>query len=343
MRFAARSVAKWTLAAIFCAAVGFALLLGVAFPWLIGEEAFRDSVSAALGRELHYSNFDLEYFPPRIILDSPTLGGVDAFVRADRAVLRVSLVPMLARIVLVDSAAIEGARLQVVRSAEGVRWVSEKENTESSVALRNRAVMRFAIRSLTIPGALLAFEDRTVSPPIRWELRNSELQLHMDAFELRPRFTISGEIATGGHVVAEGEVTATGEVDASIRLDAVLIAAGRSYFSSGAEVDGALTGTITALGPHVACDLDLSEGRLTLGQIVLRGPLKITGKIDRETRPPQGQLEVDATAAELQFGDFFTKPPGTRGLVRGRVTSDAEGTLAIDAWTFEMDDFEGRV
>mgnify|MGYP006979360661 CR=1 FL=1 len=57
----------------------------------------------------------------------------------------------------------------------------------------------------------------------------------------------------------------------------------------------------------------------------------------------QGQVELDATAAELRFGDFFTKPPGTRGLVRGQLTSASDGTLAVDTWKFEVDDFEGRV
>ena len=98
-------MAAWILGAILCAGIGFALLLGVGFPWLIGDETFRGSVSAALGRELRYANLELAYFPPKIILDSPTLGGVDAFARADRAVLSISLVPILARIVLIDASA----------------------------------------------------------------------------------------------------------------------------------------------------------------------------------------------------------------------------------------------
>jgi hypothetical protein len=340
---AARSAVKWLVAGVLCLLVGFGLLLGVAFPWLIGEEAFRDSVAAALGRELRYASFDLEYFPPRIILEAPTLGGVDVTARSDRAVLNVSLIPMLARIVLVDSAEIEGAVVHVLRSGDGVRLTSELADAGTGAASRNRASMRFAVRALTIPSARLVFEDRTVSPPLRWELRDATLELQMDAFELRPRFAIAGEIATGGRVAAEGEVKESGAVDAEVRLDAVLIAPGRAYFASEVEFDGALTGRITASGPHVEFDLDLSDGRLTLGQIDLRGRLKITGKIDRETRPSQGLVEVDATAAELQFGDVFTKPPGTRGLVRGQVKSDLKGALTIDAWKFEMDEFEGRV
>lgn len=340
MHIAARSLVKWTFAAALIAAVGFALLLGVGFPRLIGEESFRESVSAALGHELRYSRLDLAFFPPRIILDSPRLGGVDAFARADRAVLSISLLPMLAKIVLVDSAAIEGAVLHLVRSGEGVELMS---GAGSRPVLWERVAMRFAVRSVTIPDALLIFEDRTVSPPLRWRLRNSDLQLHMNALELRPRFTISAEIATGGRLVAEGEMATSGELEAIIRLEAVSIAPGRSYFASGAEVAGSLSGTIDASGSRVEFDLDLRDGRLMLGQIALRGRLKITGKIDRGTHPSHGQVEVDATEAELRFGDFFTKPPGTRGLVRGQVTSDAEGFLAIDAWKFEMNDFEGRV
>jgi len=350
MRIATSSVAKWTVAAALCAAAAFALLLGVGFPRLIREEALRESVGAAVGREFRYASLELAYFPPRIILDSPTLGGVDGFFRADRAVMRISLLPLLARVVLVDSASIEGAVLQIVRSAGGVALMPSPDSTAasmsvpgSSVAPRERAAMRFAVRSLHIPDALLVLEDRTVSPPIRWELRNSQLQLQMKLLELRPSFTISGEFSTGGHVVAEGEVTASGEVDASVRLEEVSIAPGRSYFASGTEVDGALSGTIDTSGSRVEFELALKEGRLTLGQISLRGLLAITGKIDRQTFPSHGQVEVDATAAELRFGEFFTKPPGTRGLVRGLVTSDAEGALTIDAWKFEMDDFDGRV
>jgi hypothetical protein len=328
---------------MLCTVVGFALLLGVGFPWLIGDEAFRESASAALGREFRYSKLELAYFPPAIILDSPTLGGASTFARADRAVLSVSLVPMLARIVLVDSARVEGAVLYLMRSGEGVGLMPEPEITGSSIALREPAALRFAVGSLTIPDAVLVFEDRTVSPTLRWELRDSKLQLQMDALESRLHFMIAGEIATGGRVSAEGDVTSSGEVDATVRLEAVSIVHATAYFASGAKVDGALTGTIGAVGPHVEFDLDLSEGHLTLGEITLRGPLKITGQMDQQKRPPQGQVELDATAAELRFGDFFTKPPGTRGLVRGQVTSDADGALAVDAWKFEMDDFEGRV
>ncbi len=75
MRIAASSLAKWAIAATLCAAVAFALLLGVGFPRLIREEVFREAIGAAVGREFRYASIDLAYFPPRIILDSPTLGG----------------------------------------------------------------------------------------------------------------------------------------------------------------------------------------------------------------------------------------------------------------------------
>jgi len=220
--------------------------------------------------------------------------------------------------------------------------MSEPEVDASSVGLREHAAMRFAVRSLFIPDALLVLEDHTVSPTLRWELRNSNLQLQLDALESRHRFAIAGEIATGGRVVAEGSMKLGGELEAVVRLESVSIAPAGSYFASGAKTEGILSGTITATGTHVEFDFDLSGGRLTLGEIALRGPLRISGQIDQHKRP-QGRVELDATAAELRFGDFFTKPPGTRGLVRGQVTTDADGALTIDAWRFEMDDFEGRV
>lgn len=337
-----RVAARWVGVSIGVATLCFALLLGVGFPWLIGDEKFRESLSAALGRELRYANLELAFFPPTIILDAPTLGGVDAFARADRAVLTVSLVPMLARIVLVDSVSVQGVVLNLVRSSEGVGLLSELAVDGSSIALREHAAMSFAVRSLAIAGALLVLEDQTVSPTLRWELRNSNLQFQLDAFESRYRFTIAGEIATGGRVVAEGSVQLGGEIEAVVRLESVSIEPAGSYFVSGAKTEGILSGTITAVGTHVEFDFDLSGSRLTLGEIALRGPLKISGRIDQRKRP-QGQVELDATAAELRFGDFFTKPPGTRGLVRGQVTTDANGALTIDSWKFEMDDFEGRV
>jgi len=318
---------------------GAALLLGLGFSHLVDEQAFRESIGSIFGSELRYASREIAYFPPTIVLNQLTLGSVDTSAHADRVVLRISLLPMLARVLLFDSVAVEGAVVNVVRTPGGVRLPSAPESVDPNP----KGSMRLAARTLVMPDAVLFLEDRTVSPAVRWELRNSNMELELAARELTLHFTIDGEVVTGGRVVAEGEMRAGGDLEANFRLVGVSIAPARSYFASQTEVAGALSGTITTAGSHIDCELDLSDGQLMLGEIALRGPLKINGQIDRSKPSHNGVVEVDATAAELRFGDFFTKAAGTRGQVRGEVTSGADGTLTIDAWKFEMDDFQGQV
>ncbi len=56
-----------------------------------------------------------------------------------------------------------------------------------------------------------------------------------------------------------------------------------------------------------------------------------------------GRVEIDATAAELRYAQFFTKPPETPARVTGRLVERADGSLEIDAWEFAMQDLDAQI
>jgi len=110
-------------------ALGAVLLLALgAAAWLlprwIESDAFREvlvgAARDATGRDVAWHDLSLALFPPRLVATQLRVGDAAApLVLSERVDMRIAVAPLLARVVLVESLALEGVSWRVVRSADG--------------------------------------------------------------------------------------------------------------------------------------------------------------------------------------------------------------------------------
>jgi uncharacterized protein involved in outer membrane biogenesis len=324
-----------------------AVALAALLPRIVDTAAVRERLahetSSALGHRLGFQQLGFQLIPPLLVMKDATLGAAgEPWARAERIELSIAWSPLLVGIALVDEAVVEGARLLLVRTAGGVQL--DRSNAER---LRSAPQMNWVLRRLELRSATIALDDRSVGPPVRWQLREIEATAVAEALDLPVRLKLAGEVATGGQIVASGSFSLAGDVDFELKFESVAIAAARPYFESDAEVSGALTGSIWARGSSanwkLEMDATIRDARLQLGDIALRGLLDVDATIDNAGSAPHGRVALDATSAELAYGEFFTKPPGTAASVVGLITTNSDGITAIERWQFVMEDLDGHV
>ncbi len=328
---------------LFVAVIG----LRVVLPRVAGEDVVRarlsEATKPAIGRGVEFTALKFELFPPSVIVIGAVVGDeAMPLARADRIELTLAFAPLLAGILLIDSVIIEGAEIHLVRTQSGIAFVGA-ETAESNRAVRSD----LAVRGLSLSGAEITLEDRTVHPALLWVLRDVAVRVFAEALGSPIVFDLAGEFASGGQLFGNGEVGVDGELKLELGFEAVAIATARPYFAADYEVGGLLTGSIRANGsvdsPAIELTATLREASLQLGDIALRGTLEIDASIRDALGAPNGFVELDATEAELRYAGFFTKAPGSPARVVGQVTTSAEGALAMDAWEFVMQDLDGHV
>jgi hypothetical protein len=269
------------------------------------------------------------------------LGGeANPIARAERVELIFALSPLLAGIVLIDSAVVVGAQLRVLRTGDGFHFGEAGDSRPDS------GPVDIVLRDLELRGAALLLEDRTVAPPLRWKVQDLWARVFAEAVDSPIQVELAGELASGGKLTIQGELARAGDLDLELSFDSLAIAAAKPYFESPSEQEGFLTGSIRATGsvakPSLELDAHCLEARLHLGEIALFGLLKITAHIDDAREAPRGRIDFDATQATLSYAEFFTKAPGTAASVTGTIGHNPDGSLSVDAWKFVMKDFEGR-
>jgi hypothetical protein len=275
-----------------------------------------------------------------------------ALLEARQIALRVALLPLLARAVVIDSLVVEGARIRLVRTPEGLELpvppgggVNGEEPpaakqppagdpTQTGEAEEGSAVA-IALREVALRDARIVLEDRAVEPAVTWELRDIDVTARGESLDAPIDLDASFVLGSGGSVEAHGTATLAGDLDVTIDLSDLALAPARPYLGEGAVVEGSLGGTVSVKGPAanpdlVAIDLSLADALFTLDDITLRGPVAMRADVGSAATLPKGRFELDASDAELRYGEVFTKPPGTRASVSGRIVSAADGTLGIE-------------
>jgi uncharacterized protein involved in outer membrane biogenesis len=339
------------LARIAGAAILLLMLLVVAvalvLPRIVDSAAIREQIAdlaaPTLGRRPEFQELGYRLFPPSLVMKDAAPGtGGDSSARPERIELTIALPPLLVGIVLIDAALVDDAHLLLVRTAGGVRLDGSNPAGFHPVDPKN-----IALRSLELRSATITLDDRSIDPTVQWQLRNVEASAVAEALDAPIRLDLVGEVATGGGVVARGNFSLGGDIDVVLQFESFAIAAARPYFASSSDVGGMLTGSIRASGssanPKLELDATLRDARLQLGDISLRGVLEVDVSIDDAWGAPRGTIELDATQAELAYAQFFTKPPGTPATVVGRIAADSDGSPAIEAWKFVMEDLDGQV
>jgi uncharacterized protein involved in outer membrane biogenesis len=330
-----------------------AIVLYVVVPRFVGEDVVRvrlsDATRSAIGRGIEFTTLKFEWFPPAVIGIGAVVGDeAMPLARAERIKLTPALASLLAGVLLIDSATVEGATIRLVRNRSQIAFADAGSvETNEAVAINRDARPDLALRGVSLSGAVITLEDRTVDPALVWMLRGVDASAFAEAVGSPIRIDLAGEIAPAGRLAGDGVVALDGELELEFEFESVAIATARPYFAADGDVGGLLTGSIRVSGniesPAIELTATLREANLQLGEIALRGNLEVDASIRNVLDAPKGLVELDATEAELGYAGFFTKAPGTPARVVGKVTTGGGGSLAIDVWEFVMRDLDGQV
>ena len=122
-----RILARLALAALVLVAAALGAL-AIALPRYVKSDAVRAKLEAAaeqgLGREVRYADLDVGLFPPSLVVLGPRVAGptpqAPPALEAEEVALELALAPLLARKLVIDSLVVEGAKLRLVRTKDGV-------------------------------------------------------------------------------------------------------------------------------------------------------------------------------------------------------------------------------
>ncbi len=341
MRFAA--------AAVVLLVVGLGALL-LALPRIAASDAVRARLEAAArdatGRDVRWQELSFGLLPPRLVVLEPVVqepgGSGDPLVRAEQVDLRLALLPLLARSVVIDSLRLDGVTLRLVRTPDGVRLPGKQappaagkppagEAPEPEAA----AGVALAVRQLELTNSRLMLEDRTVSPPVTWDLGELRADVRGRSLEEPLDLDVSAALGSGGRLRVRGTTKLDGEIDLTANLEGLVLAPLAPYLGKQRRAAGALTGTVTARGPasapeSVKADLVLADGDVRVEDVGLQGRVVLKAELTGGLEKPNGSFEVDATQAALAYGSAFTKPSGTPATVRGRLVPRPDGSLGVD-------------
>ena len=337
MRLLVRAALALTL--LFVLAVG---ALAVLMPRIVKSDAVRERIETAardaVGREVRYEDLDFGLFPPSLLVVGPTVAGPTPkhapLLEAEELALRVALLPLLARTLVVDSLVVERATVRLVRTRSGIELPRARPAPDGAAAEED-APVALALHGFALRDATFFIDDRSVEPAVAWELREVNARARGRALDEPFDFEVSLRLASGGRLTARGEATLGGAIDVEVDLDAVALAPAAPYLDPGSSVAGQLTGKISAEGPAadlsaIKADVEIRDGDFALDAVAVRGRVTLRAEVTGGVASPSGSFDLDATDAELRYGEAFTKPPGTSATVRGRIVSDPDGTIGVD-------------
>lgn len=332
--------------------------LALYLPRLIQSPAVRERIETAArdatGRAVTWAALDFGLMPPRLVVQQPQVAGArpgdEPFAQAREVGLELALAPLLARAIVVDSLAIQGATVRLVRTADGIELPQPASAAGAGSAGAPAAAappegagegdagggpgFALAVRSLRLSDARVILEDRSVSPPVTWDLSEVELEAQAESLDAPIPFRLSAVLASGGAVRGSGSAGLDGRADVALRLDGLRLAPVAPYVEALKTATGSLSGEVVLQGPasapeRVEADLALAQADLALDDLAVRGDATLRA----ELRGPglAGPFELDATDAELVYGQgVFTKPRGRTATANGRISVDEAGKLALE-------------
>ena len=363
------------------------VVLAVALPRLVRSDAARarieEAAREATGREIRYGELDFGLLPPRLLVREPEVKGAASgsppVFQAAGLELEIALAPLLAWTVVVDSLVVEEATVRLVRTPRGIGLAGEAVSAEASEdgdavpsppptegsefageAAPERARgsdaerddegggFALAVREVALRDCQVLLEDRAVSPPITWEIREVEATASGKSLADPIEFALRGALVTGGSFQASGEAEVDGPFRIDLHLEEVVLAPAAPYLAAGQRVRGAVSGTVTAIGKNREAerfDLDvlLRDGELAAEGLAIRGEMKIRADLAGGLGDGNGSFQVDATDAELEYGMAFRKGRGTAATATGRIETGPEGQIRLRDTQVKIQNFEAEV
>lgn len=371
------------LAGILVVLVVTALIaLAVALPRLVRSDAARgrieEAAREATGREIRYGELDFGLLPPRLVVREPEVKGASAgsppVFQAAGVELEIALAPLLAWTVVVDSLVVEGATVRLVRTPRGIGLAGETVSAEApedgdaasspsraegselaGEAAPERAPesdagggFALAVRKVALRDCQVLLEDRAVSPPITWEIREVVASASGKSLSEPIDFELRGALTSGGSFQASGQAEVDGPFRIDLQLEDVVLAPAAPYLAEGQRVRGAVSGTVTANGKEweaerLDLDLLLRDGELAAEGLAIRGEMKIRADLAGGLEDGNGSFQVDATDAELEYGVAFRKGRGTAATATGRIETGPDGQIRLRDTQVKIKNFEAEV
>ena len=342
-------------AALFLVAAVVAAVL--ILPGVFDSDALRERVGVAaegaLGREVRYGAIGFGLLPPSVVIEEVVVAGETAesppLLEDGRLELRASLLPLLARTLVVDSLLLRGARLHLVRTDEGIDVPSPEaigEGAATTVPYGTDAGFDLAVAGIGLENVRIVLEDRTVSPAVTWELHGVSVRARGISADEPVELDFELELASGGRISGSGDATLAGVVDLDVKFSEVALEPARPYVDSDSTLAGRLSGTILAVGPaanleSLRVEANLVDGYFALDDMVVVGSVQLVADLQGRAVAPRGTFDIDATDAEVRYGGMFTKPPGDAATVQGKLVEAADGSTGIDDVRFKIRNFKG--
>jgi hypothetical protein len=320
----------------------------MALPRIAASESVRGKLQAAAreatGQEVRWEKVAFGLVPPRLVVVRPRIGSGEPSepprLEAENVDLRVAFLPLLARAVVIDSLVIEGVTLRLVRTPKGVELPVGKLGSASAEPKRGEAEregtqLSLAVRDLRLVSSRFLLEDQTVTPSHTWDLTNLDLRARGESLDSAIGLEASAALASGGSLFVEGSAWLDGRIDLEAKLDRVVLGPAQAYLERGQQLEGALSGTVKVKGPAaspeaITADLSLVDGLVDIAGVLLRGRLTVQAHSEGELGKGSGRFEIDASDADLAYGEAFQKPRGKPAKLSGRlIPSEGEG-LALD-------------
>ncbi len=308
------------------------------------EQAARD----ATGRDFRWASLDVGLLPPRMVLRDAAISGATpeapAFVEARSVSLVLSLAPLLARVVVVDSLEVEGATLRLRRTEDGFEWPRPpkkqreprpERSPEAEREPKPKDGFQLAVREVELRGVRVVLEDAAVSPAVTWDLSDLDGRARATSPTEPVAFELAGRLGSGGSVRGSGRAALDGPLVLELDLDTVELAPLAGDVDEVRALAGGVTGKVRVKRgggerERLGAELVLDRGVVELEDVRVSG--RISADVDLAGHPMSGPFKIDATGAELSTsGSFsFVKPPGTPATAEGRIVPREEGGFDVD-------------
>lgn len=146
------------------------------------------------------------------------------------------------------------------------------------------------------------------------------------------------KFSKGGRVALEGLAGQDGRVDLHAEIEKLDLSLAKPFLPDPAmELGGIATGKARLVGPagspdFLRIDMRVESGLLRVPEYEVAGPIQIEMEIESPlSQKPKGRIDVDLTAASVDYQGQFTKRAGLRAEMTTTFAPDASGEIGFES------------
>ncbi|MBW2420178.1 MAG: DUF748 domain-containing protein [Deltaproteobacteria bacterium] len=296
--------------------------------------------SKTVGASVRSSSLSFVWLPPGIRIQRPEVipaEGVPSPLEAESMDLRLHFTPLLRGRVAPRSIEIRGAVLRLVRDGGELRLEGSgaaraspsagqaKQSEGSSPAL--------AFEDLHILDGRIVLRDPAAGPDTR--LRVDDIQARLEphssgSMAIRAR----GALGEGGHFTSDGSF-GQGRLELATRLESVDLSYIAALVGGVSELSGRAEGRIVLESEgwrpqRFVADLQVASATLRAEPVEMVGTVGLHAEWTQDLARPGLRFRLEATHAELRYGEAYHKASGVSAHVTGELSSAADGSLGVD-------------